>query len=160
MKHEKYIVSNEQATAPALPTPEVIVLRFLRALEQQDHDSIAALLAPNLRYTNVSLPTLKGGKRVARLAKLALRPGTGFGVQIHQIASKGDVVMTERSDLLKLGPLHVRFWVCGTFVVQQGQIVLWRDYFDWWAATQGTIRGLAGVAMPRFRMRLPTDISS
>lgn len=150
-------VNNEKIAAAAL-APEEIVTWFLRALENQDHDTVAALLSPDLRYTNVSLPTIKGGQRVARLAKFALRPGTGFGVQVHRIASKCDVVMTERTDLVRIGPLHIRFWVCGTFQVRQGQIVLWRDYFDWGAATRGVVRGLAGVALPRLRATLPTDI--
>ena len=43
--------------------PEQIVTLFLKALEAQDHDQIASLLAPDLHYTNVSLPTLIGGKK-------------------------------------------------------------------------------------------------
>lgn len=141
-------------------TPEAVVTRFLRALETQDHDTIAALLAPDLRYTNVSLPTLKGGKRVAGLLKLALRPGTGFGVQTHRLAVNGDIVMTERTDLIKAGPLHMGFWVCGTFRVRDGRIVLWRDYFDWSNLIRGALRGIAGIALPRLRTRLPVDIES
>ena len=48
-------------------TPEQIVTDFLHALEAKDHDKIAALLAPDLQYTNVSLPTMMGGQRVANL---------------------------------------------------------------------------------------------
>lgn len=142
-------------TASAHPSAEAIVTRFLRALENQDHDTVAALLSPDLIYKNVSLPTLKGGSRVSGLFKQLLRPGTGFGVDIHNIASKGDTVMTERTDVIKAGPLEVSFWVCGTFEVRDGRIVLWRDYFDWWDVSRGTLRGMAGIALPGLRKRLP-----
>ena len=40
------------------------------------------------------------------------------------------------------------FWVCGTFEVRNGRIVLWRDYFDYanfvWAFVKGTFRALLG----------------
>jgi len=131
------------------------VTRFLKALEQQDHDTVAALLAPNVVYTNVSLPTITGGARVAKLMKFGLRKGTGFGVQNHRLAVSGEFVMTERTDLIKIGPLHMGFWVCGTFQVQQGQIILWRDYFDWGNVTLGAVRGIVGIVLPRLRATLP-----
>lgn len=138
-------------------TPEAVVTQFLNALAAKDHDQVATLLAPELRYTNVSLPTLKGGEFVSRVLRRALGRGTGFDVQIHSIASKGDTVLTERSDVLALGPLHIRFWVCGTFRVQDGRITLWRDYFDWWDFGKGTVRGVLGIALPRLRASLPAQ---
>lgn len=131
-----------------------IVMQFLTALEQQDHQTIEALLAPNLRYTNVSLPTLKGGTLVAKVFKQLLRQGTGFEVAVHHLAVNNNIVMTERTDILKVGPLHIRFWVCGTFCVENGQITVWRDYFDWVDFGKGTMRGMLGVAIPRLRATL------
>lgn len=133
--------------------PETVVLRFLRALENQDHDTVAELLSPELVYSNVSLPTLRGGQKVSGLFRQLLRPATGFGVEVHSIAAKGDTVMTERTDIISAGPLSVSFWVCGTFKVRDGRIVLWRDYFDWWDISRGTLRGLAGIALPGLRQR-------
>lgn len=143
---------------PATDTPEAVVTRFLQALEARDHDTIAALLAPELRYTNVSLPTIVGGERVAKLFRRTLRGKTGFAVQVHGIAASGDTVLTERTDILKFGPMHMAFWVCGTFRVENGRIVLWRDYFDWANFTGGALRGIAGIAVPRLRPTLPAHI--
>lgn len=134
--------------------PEQIVTRFLQALEVQDHDQIAALLAPDLHYTNVSLPTLKGGQKVANLFEVLLRRGTGFKVKVHSIATNGNTVMTERTDVINVGLLHIGFWVCGTFQVENGKIVLWRDYFDWWDISRGTLRGVAGIILPKLRVSL------
>lgn len=138
------------------PSPQSVVTAFLDAMVMQDHDTIAQLLAPDLRYTNVSLPTIKGGSRVAKLIRKTLREGRQFEVQVHSIASSGETVLTERTDVLKIGPLHVAFWVCGTFEVQDGRITVWRDYFDWLDFTRGTLRGVAGIALPSLRPSLPT----
>ncbi len=151
---------NISVETASIASPEEIVTHFLHALEAQDHDRIAALLAPNLRYTNVSLPTIKGGRVVSNLFKRLLGKKTGFQVQIHRIATNGNIVMTERTDVIEVGPLHVAFWVCGTFRVEQGQIVLWRDYFDWFNIARGTLRGVVGVPVPRLRAQLPFAIES
>ncbi|MDP2228228.1 MAG: limonene-1,2-epoxide hydrolase family protein [Moraxellaceae bacterium] len=145
--------TNPESRTASTGDAEAVVLHFLRALETQDHDTVAELLAPDLRYTNVSLPTLHGGAKVAGLFRRVLRRGTGFEVEMHSIASHGDTVMTERTDVIKAGPLEVRFWVCGTFRVQAGRIVLWRDYFDWWDISRGALRGMAAVALPSLRDR-------
>ncbi|ARU59335.1 limonene-1,2-epoxide hydrolase [Oleiphilus messinensis] len=140
--------------------PEKVVSDFLHALEIQDYETAERLLHPDIRYTNVSLPTIKGDKRVGRLIRLALRRGTGFAVQIHEMASNGNVVLTERTDILKVGPLHVGFWVCGRFQVQNGQIIVWRDYFDWMSISKGTLKGLAGTLIPGLRPKLPVELNS
>ena len=62
--------------------------------------------------------------------------------------------MTERTDIIRVGTLHVAFWVCGTFQVRNGQIVLWRDYFDWLDISKGTVRGIIGIVLPKFRVGL------
>lgn len=154
----KSLAPQKPSVAVDGPTPEEVVTRFLRALEAQDHDTVAALLAPGLRYTNVSLPTITGGERVARIMKTGLRNGTGFAVQIHRIATNGDIVMTERTDVIKAGPLEMGFWVCGTFRVEGGRITMWRDYFDWANFARGALRGVAGIALPGLRPKLPVDI--
>lgn len=147
--------------APASPdvvaSPEVVVSTFLHALAARDMDRATALLAPELRYTNVSLPTLKGGALVGKVLRLALGRALRFDVQIHGIATSGDTVLTERTDVIAAGPLHVRFWVCGTFRVRDGRITLWRDYFDWWDLGKGTARGVLGIALPRLRASLPAQ---
>ncbi|MCD6059728.1 MAG: hypothetical protein K0S16_39 [Moraxellaceae bacterium] len=145
--------------APAAPeTPATVVTRFLQAMAEQDHGTVAALLAPDVQYTNVSLPTITGGERVAKVLRTALRPGVAFEVQTHSIAANGDTVLTERTDALKLGPLHLQFWVCGTFRVENGRITLWRDYFDWVDMGKAAVRGVLGIAVPKLRPTLPVAL--
>lgn len=141
-------VSNIQAQS------EDIVERFLNALMQQDHVTISELLHPDIVYTNVSLPTFKGGKRVAGLIKLALSSTRKLKVKNHQLVAKENIVLTERTDILEIGPLHVGFWVCGTFEVEDGKIILWRDYFDWLNVSKGLIRGFLGIGIKALRPKV------
>ncbi len=147
------------ATLNASTAPTDIVTDFLHALAAKDYAQIAELLAPDLVYINVSLPSIKGGKTVSTLFERLLSRGAGFEVQIHSIAANGDTVMTERTDILSFGPLKVGFWVCGTFRVVDGRIVLWRDYFDWLDVARGTLRGVLGIPLPRLRISLPVSAS-
>ncbi|ONN51552.1 hypothetical protein AC056_01400 [Acinetobacter genomosp. 33YU] len=141
-------VSNIQAQS------EEIVERFLNALMQQDHVTISELLHPDIVYTNVSLPTFKGGKRVAGLIKLALSSARKLKVKNHQLVAKENIVLTERTDILEIGPLHVGFWVCDTFEVEDGKIILWRDYFDWLNVSKGLIRGFLGIGIKALRPKV------
>jgi limonene-1,2-epoxide hydrolase len=135
--------------------PPDVVLGFLHALADEDLDTALSLVADDIVYTNVSLPTIRGKDRFARAAHAFYRCHMGFEVSIHRIAENGSVVMTERTDALILGPLRTQFWICGVFEVNEGQISLWRDYFDWYNVLFAALRGLIGAVVPPLRTRLP-----
>ena len=113
-------------------------------------DTAGAALADDLVYQNVGLPTIHGRKRTMKLFS-SLGGATAFEVKIHRIAADGAAVLTERSDALIFGPLRLQFWVCGVFEVHDGQITLWRDYFDFFDMFKATLRGLAGLVLPSLR---------
>ena len=95
-----------------------MVVRFLRALAAFDVDAALDLVADDLVYVNVSLPTLYGRERLERIARPWLRPGRmGFNVHFNHVATEGDVVLTDRIDELNFGRFASRFWVYGRFVV-------------------------------------------
>jgi limonene-1,2-epoxide hydrolase len=65
------------------------------------------------------------------------------------IAANGPIVLTERVDVLSGPWVYLDIWVCGTFEVRDGRIILWRDYFDLAEATAklavGPVRRLLGL---------------
>ena len=137
--------------------PTRVVEQFLNRLAAGEIDSAVDLLATEVEYSNVSLPTVHGRERVRRLAHLTLgRPSAGFEVYNHAISASGSSVLTERTDVITYGRLRIQFWVCGRFDVEDGQIVLWRDRFDWMNYTVATLRGLVGVLVPSLRAKPPT----
>lgn len=133
---------------------EVTVRSFLEALEAEDLDAALDLVDEDLVYTNVSLPTLRGRDTLDRAFRPLLGRG-GFRVHFHNVASDGDVVLTERTDALILGPVHWQFWVYGRFEVVDGRITVWRDSFDWADVTVGLLRGVIGIWLPTVARRWP-----
>lgn len=127
---------------------------FLGALEQLDNDRATAYLARDVVYRNVSLPAAKGIGATARQLRMFARVCTGFEVRIHHIAADGGTVLTERTDVVEIGPWRAEFWVCGTFQVENGLIVAWTDYFDWAnliaAGVRGVGRAVATTVTRRF----------
>ena len=120
--------------------PATTVQAFFAALEDRAVPQALALADDKIVWRNTSLPTVKG-KMVARLLKGMDKDWMGFRADFHHIAATGDVVMTERTDYLRLGPLEIDFWVCGTFELRDGRITLWHDYFSWTNVLGGTVRG-------------------
>ena len=110
--------------------PIHVVESFLRALEAKDLDTALSLLSDDVVYQNVPLPPDRGKAAVTRTLRSFQKVFTGFEVRMRNIAAKGGVVLTERVDVLSGPLLYLDIWVCGTFEVKDGRIVLWRDYFD------------------------------
>ena len=139
--------------------PADVVVRFLHALAALDVDGALGLVAEDLVYSNVSLPTLYGRARFERIARPWLRPGRmGFNVHLNHVATEGHVVLTDRIDELNYGRFASRFWVYGRFVVgDDAKIAVWRDSFDWLDVTIANLRGLAGLVSPGFNRRMPDD---
>jgi limonene-1,2-epoxide hydrolase len=151
-------LTGEQINQPGAGfTPTLVVERFLELLRLGDVDGAVELLAVDVEYKNVGLPTVHGRERTRRLFRATLgRPGAGFEVYVHAISADGGTVLTERTDVLKFRRLRLQFWVCGRFDVHDAQIVLWRDYFDQMNIAAATIRGLLGAIFPAVRAEPPS----
>lgn len=124
-----------------------VVERFLGRLQEMDVEGAVALCADEVVYQNVPLKPARGRKAVRRQLKAMTRIGTGFEVEMRNIAANGPVVLTERVDVLRRGSFAMDFWVCGTFEVRDGKIVLWRDYFDWPTFLAAGVRGAGRAAV-------------
>ena len=149
-------VTGEQVQS-GTDSPTVVVERFLEMLRSGDIDEAVELLAVDVEYKNVGLPTVRGRERVRRLFGATLgRAGAGFEVYVHAISADGGTVLTERTDVLEFGRFRVQFWVFGRFDVRDGQIALWRDYFDQMNFWVATARGLFGTVFPAVRAKAPS----
>lgn len=126
-----------------------VVESFLTAMARGHSAEAVALLTDDIAWTNVGLPTLRGARLVGRSIRAMDSGRLGFDVIVHHIAAEGDVVLTERTDMLTIGPVSVEFWVCGTFEVRDGRIAVWRDYFSLKDMLRGTAVGLGRLALGR-----------
>ncbi len=139
--------------------PISVVRQFLELLAKGDVDGAVDLLDEDVDYINVSLPTIRGRDRVGRMFKAMEKlSGSGFEVYFHGISADGGTVLTERTDVLIWGPMRVQIWVCGRFDVRDGQITLWKDYFDWANFTLAMVRGIIGIFLPSLRAKPPVGV--
>ena len=145
--------TSEEPTARATtPTDPVAVVRaFLAALERLDVDAAMALCDPEVTYQNVPLKPAQGHHEVTKVLRLMTTRARGFEVRYINIAADGPVVLTERTDIITLGPVAGDFWVCGTFEVHDGLITVWRDRFDWFDLGWSFVRGAARAATSKLR---------
>lgn len=150
-------VSPNGSTGTAGDSAADVVRRFLQALVERDIDTAVDLVADDLAYENVSLPTIRTRHRFDRMARRFFAGSMRFDVRIHRIATDGPTVLTERTDALMMGGYRTQFWVCGTFEVVDGKITLWRDYFDWGAILASMGRGLLGLVVPSLRPRFADE---
>jgi limonene-1,2-epoxide hydrolase len=146
-----------EAQQGVVADPAHVVTAFLEALAVADTETAVDLVADDLIYENVSLPTIRGKLRFASGARTMVKRNVGFDVRIHRIAASGTTVLTERTDALFLGRFRSQFWVCGVFEVHDGKITLWRDYFDWGGITVASLRGLVGMAIPSLQARFADE---
>jgi len=145
----------DRAVEATESTPTAVVERFLARMRALDSDGAAAHLATDVVYENKGLPTLRGRERVRRFFQAVIRTGARVELHVHAISADGASVLTERTDVLEWGRMRVQFWVCGRFDVSDGEIVLWRDYFDYLAILAATARGLLGAFLPAARAKPP-----
>jgi len=148
------------AFAGTLTDPQGVVEAFLAALADADKDVALALVDDDIEYVNVGLPAIRGREQMDKVAGFFVRPGVDFEVYVHAISADGPTVLTERTDVLQLGPMRVQFWVAGRFDVHDGKITLWRDAFDYVDVLRGTVRGLLGLVRPDLNPKAPTSMAA
>ncbi len=105
-----------------------IIRDFIAAWNRCDFDGIYSLMTEDVTYHNIPWEPLHGKEAVRQAI-------TAFGIEacdwtLHHIAESGRVVLTERTDRIRLGGRWVALRIMGAFEVENGRICSWRDYFD------------------------------
>jgi limonene-1,2-epoxide hydrolase len=121
--------------------PEAVVRRFFELLIAREAAAAAELLADDVEWRNTGMPTIRGARQVGRMLRDMERRRISFSADLHHVAASGPIVLTERTDYLGAGRFAADFWVCGTFRVEDGRIVLWDDHFSWGSFLAGAGRG-------------------
>lgn len=126
--------------------PAQVVRDFLSLLADGEAESAIALLSRDIEWRNTGMPTYTGGKVRAMLRDMERK--VGFGVTIHHLAADGPIVLTDRTDVLRKGRFETKFWVCGTFEVRDGVIVLWDDHFSMGNLLVSSLKGGLRALLP------------
>ena len=114
--------------------PGRIVSSFIHAIEQRDLSAALDHLSPEVEYDNVPMGKVHGRDAVESVLAPFIAPFDTIEWVVHHQVEQGDrwagVVMNERIDRFGRGGHWMELPVAGLFIVEQGLIVVWRDYFD------------------------------
>lgn len=114
-----------------MAAPGETVSAFLAAVVRRDLDAALPHLADDVTYDNVPVGAVRGRDAVwAALSRGVMAKATAVEWVVLRQAAEGDVVMNERLDRFLVDGRWVEIPVAGVFVVEDGRITLWRDYFD------------------------------
>ena len=111
-------------------TPLETVHAFLDAAEKRDYDTAFTLVTDDLEYHNIPIPPVYGPQGFKDTFEMLLSMCQGFEVVIHREVAQGDIVMNERTDRFLQNGKWVELPVAGVFVVRDGKVAIWHDYFD------------------------------
>lgn len=133
-----------KSTSSTQDAPEkdakAVVEAFFAACSAFNFDAALDMIADDCVYKNVPFHTAKGKARVTRDLSSMAKAMNQFDVEMINIAVNGNVVLTERIDTIGGRVFKMAIPLMGVFVVNNGKISQWRDYFDW-SSTFGKMAG-------------------
>jgi limonene-1,2-epoxide hydrolase len=111
--------------------PTSVVQSFCDAWSAGDLDALIEYFTDDAVYHNIPLDPVTGKDTIKTTISGFTAGVDKVEFRVHNIATKGNVVMTERTDAFFAGPKTIELPVMGTFeVTPEGKISAWRDYFD------------------------------
>lgn len=110
---------------------EKLVRAFVEACNANDLERVLAFFAPDALYHNIPLPPVRGVEAIRAVLQGFLGMASQVDWVLHHVAETPDgVVLTERTDRFLVRERWLELPVMGSFVVRDGRIAEWRDYFD------------------------------
>ncbi len=114
--------------------PGEYVTRFIENIEQSHFTAAMEMVSEYCEYDNVPITKVFGREAMIQILSDFLAAATKVEWLIHHQVSNGDmehgVVMNERTDRFEMDGRWIELDIAGLFVVSNGKIALWRDYFD------------------------------
>ena len=111
-------------------TAEETVNAFIAACERADIDAAIALVADDIRYENIGMNVIEGAAATREFLGPFLTGCDEVEWVVHHQVADDRVVMNERTDRFRKGDQWAGIHLMGVFVVEDGKITEWRDFFD------------------------------
>jgi limonene-1,2-epoxide hydrolase len=111
-------------------TPLEVVNTFIAAAAARDYDTALPLLSGDVEYHNIPIAAVHGREAVKEQLEFLMGMSEGSEWRIDRAVADGELVMNERVDRFLINGKWAELPVAGVFVVRDGLITLWRDYFD------------------------------
>ncbi|MEZ5492233.1 MAG: limonene-1,2-epoxide hydrolase family protein [Gammaproteobacteria bacterium] len=109
---------------------ERIVREFIAAWSNLDPAELATYFAVDGTYHNIPSGPVTGRDNVQAMIAGFIRPWQSTEWEIISLVADGDRVMVERLDKTVVASQPVNLPCVGVFEMENGQIKVWRDYFD------------------------------
>lgn len=114
-----------------MSTPEEIVTEFCGLWADPDPATLAGYFTEDAVYHNIPMEPVRGRESIQAFIEGFLSTFDGIDFTIHRQVSAGNMVMNERTDVLRgPGDKATPLPVMGSFEIVDGKIAAWRDYFD------------------------------
>ena len=112
-------------------TPGDVVTALVQACERRDLDTVCALVSDDIEYDNVPIGKVHGPDGVRSVLSGGVTAAASeVEWVVHRQVESGDTVMNERTDRFLVDGRWVEIPIAAVFVVRDGRVALWRDYFD------------------------------
>ncbi|MBK6787427.1 MAG: nuclear transport factor 2 family protein [Betaproteobacteria bacterium] len=109
---------------------ELTVRDFIAAWSRLDAAELASYFADDGCYWNMPAQPVHGRQNIERMIRSFVAIWTETHWDIRTLLASGDRVVAERLDRTKATQGDVDLPCLGIFVMRDGMIVQWRDYFD------------------------------
>jgi limonene-1,2-epoxide hydrolase len=110
---------------------QALVRAFVDAFNANDLRRIMEFFDADAVYHNIPLDPVQGTEAIEGVIRGFLGLATEVDWVVHNIAqSESGAVLTERTDRFLIQGKWVELPVMGAFVVRDGKLAEWRDYFD------------------------------
>ncbi len=113
-----------------MSTAADIVNTFIARICALDLDGALELVTDDVEYDNVPIGKVHGAEGIRTTLAPFVAGFTAVEWVTHHQVSDERVVMNERTDRFQQGDRWIELDVAGLFIVRDGKIALWRDYFD------------------------------
>ena len=107
-----------------------IVRAFIQAWERLDPVELASYFHEAGCYHNIPAKPVTGRAAVQQFITGFIKTWTQTDWEILTLIGEGEVVVCERIDRTRTQNGDVDLPCCGVFLMEDGKIKLWRDYFD------------------------------
>ena len=112
-------------------SPADVVTEFCRKWASPDPAELAGYFTEDAVYHNIPMDPVQGREAIGEFIAGFTAGFDGIDFQVHRQVSDGDIVMNERTDVMRRKDgADIPLPVMGVFQVVDGKIASWRDYFD------------------------------
>jgi len=107
-----------------------VVREFCAAWSKLDIDQIVGYFTDDAVYHNIPVDPVAGRVAIREMIEGFTAGWDSIEFEVSNIATHGNVVLTERVDRFVSPERTIALPVMGTFEIEDGRIRAWRDYFD------------------------------